>query len=760
MRANVTASSRSGKSRRPDLRVLLVRMVRSPEDHTVIEELAGDSVLAAASIGRVLAGLVPDPVSFAARFHCPPDEFAREIGAAYRTVRGMSQREPRRYGRLRGTLGFIWFTMTALSAAAGRGNQPISPAVLTALQDLLDDSDVRELFHELYRPAGRPDPGGDPVAVKNAELARAYWKGLDLASLQVHRIGTTSFILTCRVRALGGERLALKCLLYPYTEIPVIADATNRYALDYPSGAVPSTVLVHSSTDKWILMVFAAGQTLQEFLESERQTSPHADTVPVRADLLASVGPQLLEVLSSLHHGGFQHRDLTPSNIIVVAKPDITKPDGTLERGAIERLLLIDLGRNYLYTRQAGIAESRESLFVAPEVKEDKPTASSDLYSLGMILAELADPGGALEGFVPDSLYRYTPYMARFIEDLIDADPGNRLLIFGPAAGQDVYDNLRSAFTDELKLLAADRQVSSAKSAWAQALIELLLPSSRQVGHRFRLWRQTHSAHAVIDQHSGYLLTWSIVSTAAWYAIFAVALLWGLRDVGIDAWSTPVTIIQKLTGSGSALPIIDKLRAANYQFQDWRVTLPAPVLAFSIGLAGTKYYQNILGGLTARDMTGRRAFWTEVFMRYTSFAVLTPALIGNLVQPSWWAWLAGLGFIPPAITSYLCYSQARRSLDRAKTLSTVRTSADPVLQAYGQWWSSMAVLVIALLGLAVGLQAHVVHDVWVYVLSIAALNIVILYAVKCIYFAASVRGSLARAFIAGERYDAKRRSGS
>lgn len=760
MRGSRAASSRPDKAGRPDLRSLLVRMIRRPADESAIEELARDSVLTTASIGRVLAGLTPDPVSFAARYHCPPDEFAREIGAAYRQLHGMKLREPGKYARLRGTLGFICFTVTALSAAAGHGNEATPPGVLTAMQDLLDDSDVRDLFYELYRPAGRPDPDGDPGAVRNAELARAYWKGLDLSSLRVHRIGTTSFILTCRVRVLGGERLVLKCLLFPYAEIPAIADATSKYALDYPSGTVPSTVLVHSSADKWILMDFAAGLTLQEFLESERQRSPHEDTAAVRADLLASVGPQLLEVLCSLHHGGFEHCDLTPSNIIVVAKTDITKPDGAIERGAIERLLLIDLGRNYLYTRQAGITESRESLFVAPEVKDDKPTASSDLYSLGMILAELADPEGALHGVLPDSLYRYTPQMARFIEDLIDADPENRLLIFHPQTGQDMYDNLRSAFADELKLIAADGQVTFKEPTWARTLIELLLPSSRQAGHRLWIWRQTRSAHAAISQHSGYLLAWSVVSTAAWYVIFAVALLWGLRDVGIDAWSTPVTIIQKVTGSGSSLPVIDKLRAANYQFQNWRVTLPAPVLAFSIGLAGTKYYQNILAGLTTRVMSGYRAFWTEVFVRYTSFAVLIPALIGNLVQPRWWPWLAGFGYVPPAITSYLCYSLARRNLDRARTLSTVRTSADPVLQAYGQWWSSMALLVIALLGLAAGLQAHVVHDVWVYVLSIAALNIVILYAVKCIHFAPSIRGSLTRAFIAGERYDTKRRSGS
>lgn len=55
--------------------------------------------------------------------------------------------------------------------------------------------------------------------------------------------------------------------------------------------------------------------------------------------------------------------------------------------------------------------------------------------------------------------------------------------------------------------------------------LELFLPSSRQVGHRFRIWRETRSAHPAIDRYSGYLLAWSITSTAVWYVIFSVALL-------------------------------------------------------------------------------------------------------------------------------------------------------------------------------------------------------------------------------------------
>ena len=296
--------------------------------------------------------------------------------------------------RLRGFLGFLRFTMVGLRVAARSAIQGAPARAIAEMQELLGDGQVREVFHALYKPSGQPE-------------AASYWKGLDLGSLEVYRVGSTSVIMKCRVASLGGEVRALKCLLFPYSQITGIAGATRRYAEDYPSGKVPCTVHIYASTDKWILMDFAAGLTLAEYLSEERRRaaagtgraggSPgleRSSVAAIRADLLASVGPQLLDAAQQLHAAGFEHRDLAPSNIIVVTKPDIRQPDGKVQRGTVERLVLIDLGRNYLFTRQADVAENKEARFVAPEVKDDKPSASSDIYSLGMILVEVADPEG------------------------------------------------------------------------------------------------------------------------------------------------------------------------------------------------------------------------------------------------------------------------------------------------------------------------------------------------------------------------------
>jgi hypothetical protein len=726
----------TGSTRRSVFKNLLTRAVQ--RDGSALSELALESALTTANISPVLLGLAGDPISFEMGYGCRPDEFFREIGVIYASLSKMTGDERREYERLRGFLGFARLTMIGLRIAAERVSQEAPVQEIGEMQALLADDQVRELFYLLYKPPGRNGTAG------------SYWKGLDLDSLEIHRVGTTSIILRCRVASLGGEIRALKCLLFPYSQIAGIADATRRYAQDYPSGEVPCTVHVYASSDKWILMDFAAGPTLAEFLTEKRWPAAGSDgssVSAIRVDLLASIGPQLLDALHQLHAAGFEHRDLNPSNIIVVTKPDIRQPDGKVQRGVIERLILIDLGRNYLFTRQTGVAEHREARFVAPEVKDDKPVAISDVYSLGMILVEVADPEGVLDGVIPDGLYRYAPYMAKFAEDLIDGNPDNRLLIFGQGFGPDIYDGLRAVYADLLKLLIADER-AMIRPGRTRQFLELFLPSSRQVGRRFLIWRETRSAHPAIDQYSGYLLAWSVVCTASWYAMCTVALVWGLRDVGVDATPTALTAVEQFTHSGSWLPGV----------ADWRFSLQSALLAFSIAMAGARFYQNVLASLTARVLPGRLALWTEVFLRYISFAVLAPGLFGNLVEPHWWPWLSAVGFVPVVITCFLSYTTARHHLKQAKELSTVPTVVDPSLESFGQWWTSMAFMVSGITVFALCLQLRWADDYWLFAVWLCVINVVQIYAIKCAYYAPAVRGALTRAFIAGERWEAVQRA--
>ena len=96
---------------------------------------------------------------------------------------------------------------------------------------------------------------------------------------------------------------------------------------------------------------------------------------------------------------------------------------------------LIDIGANYLYTYAFGALEGPDGQFVAPEVKADGAAGDkSDVYSLGKLLAMFG--GGEPGDIVPDEFYAHAPLLARFIEDLIDKDPDNRLLLFSPNASQ------------------------------------------------------------------------------------------------------------------------------------------------------------------------------------------------------------------------------------------------------------------------------------------------------------------------------------
>jgi serine/threonine protein kinase len=720
---------------------LLSHLASAQDDQTMQEAYDHLSLLTATNIKQVL-GVLLDPISF-------PDlaSFAEGLKKAYQRVN--KERVTRNAEKLLGVIGLVSFMLELLRIAEQLSQDASSPELRWS-QTLLKEPTVLYWFKQVYAPDASlttlQNSATKQQEEANLNLAKEHWQHLDFESLELYRVGTTSFILRCRVSVLVGEKLVLKCLLFPYSRVPAIAETTQNYALRYPVDSTPAVARVLSSTNKWILMDLVEGSNLREFLQ-KRRVAEGQEPPLLRIDLLTTIGKPLLDLLHNLARAGLRHEDLTPSNIMVQEKPD----------GSVDKIVLIDLGRNYLYTRHVGLEAGREAIFVAPEIKADQHAEeTSDLYSFGMILIELADPIGVQGATIPESLYQYAPHLARFIEDLIDAKPEHRRLIFPITDRNNPYADLCHLFEDLLKVLPSAQEMKPGRSFWIHQLLALCYPA-RQRKHAWDLWRMTHtpSTHPEIARYAGWLYFWLFISMVNAWVIFTVSLLWGARDFGMNFFPTSVTIVQTLLPGcrGTCVPLLDKLQAPGYTFGV--SNLPMRLVGLSIGLVQAAYYPNILAGLTTRPMSGKLARATEVFLRLQAIVALPLILAGNLIQPEWWLALLILGFPTPALVNTLSYRLAIRTLKKARgVLSTVPLVEDQSLKNFGQWGPTLFYYIGMLFILWILLQYRLLHDALFYAIITFAIHVLILCISKSIILAPSVRGSLCRAFTIGERLEA------
>lgn len=573
-----------------------------------------------------------------------------------------------------------------------------------------------------------------------SSISVEMWGKIDEDSLAFHRVGTTSLVVKCRVRSRPGTTIALKLLLYPYTRIDPIAESTSRYSEVYAAGANPWVVDVYSSCPAWIMMEFVDGPTLREALDlaHARVQLPDSTADSLRLDFFELYGSQLMMAVESLSASGMAHEDLTPSNIVLRTRPDQTS-----------ELVLIDLGKNYLFTRRIGVVGNDDSRFVAPEVRRDEARSPdrSDIYSIGMLLAAMFDPSAIADGVVPNTIYAFGPALARIIEDLIDANPERRLVLFAAPNLRDV----RIALVEEVEALkrqSKNEKVLGRRQPW----FELLNPSSREVSSKFKEWRQVRRSLAGVRQPLGYLLGWSVVASANWALVFAVCFLWGIRDFDLANFNLYFTIAQKITGSDDdTLPFFDALRAPGYETHDWQVNFVARVVGFTTALAQTKYYQNIFSRLYPFRIGGPLAFMAEVSVRLVTVCTLVPVLVGNLVQPRWTLILLAAGNTFIGINNLVFYLLLIRTFRAAREVFSTIPEENTSMRSFSQWWSSQLIYAFVIAVIATGLQFGLLRDVWAYVFLVCVVNVFVFYVSKCIVLAPQVRALLSRGMVAGER---------
>ncbi len=178
-----------------------------------------------------------------------------------------------------------------------------------------------------------------------------------------------------------------------------------------------------------LTMEWLEGETLQALLERAR---------PLPIDDALSLARQIASALDALHLAGIIHRDLKPGNIMLVQQPD-----GSLRAVVTDFGLAKPVSGGREWFESKNDAQAGAPYFMAPEqLRNERPTAGSDLYAFGLVLDEMVTASRAFNAGSLGALYYQRlweqpippsarahglpPAWDRAIRSCLDADPAGR----------------------------------------------------------------------------------------------------------------------------------------------------------------------------------------------------------------------------------------------------------------------------------------------------------------------------------------------
>ena len=241
-----------------------------------------------------------------------------------------------------------------------------------------------------------------------------------------------------------GRDVALKFLPARLTEDPAALARFDREARLASSLNHPHICTVHDVDQRdgqpFIVMELCSGSTVKHLIA--------AGALPLGQAL--SIALQTAEALDAAHHRGVIHRDIKPANLFVTADGQVkvldfglaklaeAPPLGTLSRPA-SSVLPEDLTR-------PGMALGTIA-YMSPEQALGHPVdASTDLFSLGAVLYEMATGerafAGATPGVVFDRILNRDPKRPRKIDPLL---PGELEAVLGRLLAKAPEDRYPSA---------------------------------------------------------------------------------------------------------------------------------------------------------------------------------------------------------------------------------------------------------------------------------------------------------------------------
>ena len=498
-------------------------------------------------------------------------------------------------------------------------------------------------------------------------------------------------------------------------------------------------------------------------------------------------------VTNQTHDRPSVHGDLSPSNVIIRKRQGDPKPRP-------EDFVLIDFGQNYLFTRSAMFGDAAKADFTAPEAREGDPHFKSDAFSLAQIIIAAGDQHVDGRGVVPDDFYATAPGLAELLEDMLEARPKTRL----PGSADPIdYFALQAKLQFEFDAASRMRDSDTRSASTLRAMIrELLTPFKGEPLRQFqaysaiRRWplngpherflhsinvqtasmnrptlKETREGRELLGQDVRKhvetrqedvkrLRRWSIAALIASILSIFFSFWWLFREIPFDRLPDPFPFIGRIADAPDYL----------YSFFDWfqltpidtgitRNDLAVRLTAFSYALLHAKLYQAVYARVTpVRFMNVKDlalpAFVAECWMRGLPFIGTVLVLWVTLRNTHDWVWAVILGQALTFIGNLAAYTLVSRALEKGSTLSNTVPSLYKQVAGYDSvrnWVRGS--LFYAVVCAAVGTLIYIgeLQDVWLYALMTAALNIFMLYLVKCGLDAPQLRVALHRASFAAKR---------
>jgi predicted Ser/Thr protein kinase len=566
---------------------------------------------------------------------------------------------------------------------------------------------------------------------------------LKLDSCQLYRTGTTSAIFRCRWGA--GEDVALKVTLARYMSVKALSLAFQQYSEDFHT-PIEFSPRVYESGQRFIVLGFVKGETLEERLASLRGAKSDERTVETRVGEAFAVMLALTTALDQLADSGGKlqsrhHLDLTLNNVIVPDDGDFTK------------LKLIDFGQNQLFVEPiaaSSTAVAKAAQYVAKELREgtieesEAAYSAADAYSAGLLALETFAPGESQSiNSKLDELWQRGAGLAAIIEDVLVDEPKQRLLLVSSTKRANPYSQLVKRLGKELEV----QQEFGVELAPAGVLGYAL----RLIGRPGQIVRMYKVSRKFIGQETGYrryrgLALWNALAMVAWLVIWATVLGLVMYRVGKGlhlGW---------IEGRGNEL---GEVFLQDFGHERFPRELWGRVVAFSFGLMAFTYYTNIYATITFSRTNlpslKRKARLANRMARSLAIVAPAPCIVGAIVEPRIWPWATIFGVSWAAASNWAMANLHFQV--REETAAMVKWDTDPSGQtrhAFGEWAVQMTTYAggVAILALALHFfkhsQSFPVNNVGAYATVLTFLNLFFIVRLNCIADAPLMRGHLQR----------------